>query len=271
MKAPVSVVIPCYRCVTTIERAVRCVILQTMIPREIILVEDASDDEGKTLSALDTLRAKYDEKETSLKIIVLEKNQGPAGARNAGWNTAREPYIAFLDADDAWNPRKIEIQYMWMKQHPDAVLSGHGSVCLRPDQPWPELPRVPESKLIGGGELLFSNKMATRSAMIRRDIPYRFEIEKNRCEDYHLWLRIVLHGHPTWFINAPLCYSYNLDFLGNGLSSDLWGMEKGELDTYRRLYGENLISFWSLLFLGFVSLSKYIRRVIVRLIMTGHE
>ncbi|QTN30415.1 glycosyltransferase family 2 protein [Rhodoferax sp. AJA081-3] len=118
--APVSVVVPCYRCAATIARAVSSVAAQTLRPAEMILVDDASGD--ATLQQLHTLQAQHG---PLIRVVALAANAGAASARNAGWNLATQPYIAFLDADDTWHPQKLEIQYRYMQQHPEVALSGH--------------------------------------------------------------------------------------------------------------------------------------------------
>src|SRR5438309_8195778 len=110
--APVSVIIPCYRCAATIERAMLSVAEQSVRPAEAILIDDASGD--NTFAVMEKIRNKYGD---WIRIVALPMNQGAAAARNAGWHAATQPYIAFLDADDAWHPRKIEIQYGYMQQH----------------------------------------------------------------------------------------------------------------------------------------------------------
>jgi len=263
--APVSVIIPCYRCSATIERALYSVLFQTMVPSEIILVEDYSDDGGRTLSALHQLREQHGGEAGPIEVIALERNQGPAAARNVGWDVAQQPYVAFLDADDAWHPDKIVIQYTWMNQRPEVALSFHRSVCLHPHQPSPELVDEMCCKSISSKRLLLSNIIATRSVMVKRNVPYRFEIDKRYGEDYHLWLRIILNGYSVWYLDMPLCYSYESDSNSNNLSADLWRMEKGELDVYIRLFRDNLISFPNLFFLLPISFGKYTRRVIMKL------
>jgi glycosyltransferase involved in cell wall biosynthesis len=71
----------------------------------VIVIDDASTDE--TLAKLMELRSRYGD--GWIKVLRLGRNQGPATARNAGWMEAEKRYIAFIDADDAWHPRKIEI------------------------------------------------------------------------------------------------------------------------------------------------------------------
>jgi len=117
----VSVVVPCYRCKETIERAVASVMGQTQVPAELILVDDQSGD--GSLDLLKLIQSKYGCNQ--IKVVSLTVNQGAASARNAGWDVATQPYVAFLDADDAWHPLKIEIQLEWMLKHPGAALTGH--------------------------------------------------------------------------------------------------------------------------------------------------
>lgn len=261
--SPVSVIIPCYRCHTMIERAFYSVLSQTVSPEEIILVEDCSNDEGKTLSVLNRLKEECNEK-ISVKILMQKSNQGPSAARNIGWKAAQMPYIAFLDADDAWDPRKIEIQYEWMSQHPDVTLSCHRSARLFGDQFTSESVALSKCIPIKGWKLLLSDIIATRSVMIKRDIPFRFPEDKRYTEDYFLWLQIILKGYKAWYLDAVLCYSYDSKEGNNNLSSHLWKMEMGELDTYKRLYNDKLLPFCSLFVLFPWSLFKYIRRVFMR-------
>src|SRR5258706_14692588 len=98
--APVSVVVPCYRCADTIERAVRSVAAQTLRPAEVILVDDGSPD--GTGAALERLRERFGA--DWIRIVRLPRNLGSASARNAGWELATQRYVAFLDSDDAWHP-----------------------------------------------------------------------------------------------------------------------------------------------------------------------
>jgi glycosyltransferase involved in cell wall biosynthesis len=262
-QAPVSVIIPCYRCTETIGRAVVSIIQQTLPPKEVLLVEDCSGDEGQTLNLLYQLQQTYQGKVGLIRVIPLEKNRGPAGARNVGWNLAQQPLIAFLDADDAWDPKKIEIQYKWMESHPEVALTGHSSVWIRPGESAPNLPNQTQARPISRRQLLLSNRLLTRSVMLRSEITYRFEPAKRYAEDYLLWLKIVLGGHAAWRLELPLAYSYKAHFGGGGLSGDLWKMEKGELDAYKRVYQEGIISLTTFVGVVLVSLVKYFRRLLL--------
>ena len=265
MRSPVSVIIPCYRSTDTIDRAVGSVIRQTFPPEEILLVEDCSNDGGAMLAALHRLQELHRDS-VSIRVVPLEKNTGPGGARNAGWELAQQPYIAFLDSDDSWHSRKLELQLRWMEEHPDVMMTGHGTMQLSPGAPLPEVSNQPVARPVSGCAMLASNRFPTRSVMLRRELSCRFDPTKRYAEDYLLWLMIVLGGRPAWFIDAPLAFSYKEDFGGTGLTGNLWHMEKGEIDTFRRVRREGLISRPACLAFVLFSLLKFARRLALGLI-----
>lgn len=257
-RAPVSVVIPCYRCADTVARAVKSVVDQSLAPAEILLVENASGDSGVTLAALRALQSTYGA--NLIRIIEMEHNTGAAGARNAGWDAATQPYVAFLDADDAWHPEKLSIQYCWMAQHPEVQICGHQIQVVSSLDELPH-PRQPVANRIGRPAWLLSCRFSVISVMLRRELPFRFEPAKRHAEDYLLWLRIALHGYDAWRIEAPLACCFKPLYGGGGLSRNLWQLEKGELDTYRRIWREHLISLPLLVGLTLYSLLKHLRRM----------
>jgi len=269
MTAPVSVIIPCYLCRGSIERALVSVVHQTVPPREVVLVDDASPDDGQTVRELRQLADKYG-CAFSIKIVLSERNLGPGSARNRGWEVATQPYVAFLDADDIWHARKIEIQYAWMHANGDFGLTGHLHILLPAptDLEWPV--SLAESDMlthirIDGNDALYSNPFATRTIMVRRDLPFRFQEEKRYAEDYLLWLQMMLGGVKAARIEMPLAAAFKQDFGVDGLSANLWRMECGELDCYRELYRQRMIGVVSLLAASLFSLMKFVRRVLLTL------
>lgn len=99
----VSVVIPAYNAESTIDDTLRSVRGQTHRELEIIVVDDGSTD--RTTSVVKA-HAAADGRVT----LIAQENAGVAAARNAGWQSARSAFIAFVDADDLWAPSKIERQ-----------------------------------------------------------------------------------------------------------------------------------------------------------------
>ena len=256
MIAPVSVVIPCFRCAQTIGRAIQSVVAQTVLPEEMILVDDCSDDD--TLDVLERFQMEYGRE--WVKVFSLERNSGPSTARNLGWNWAKSDYIAFLDADDAWHPEKIEIQYAWMKSHRDAQITGHLCLVVLEGESPPPVLRQREVRKVTSRRLLLSNQYSTPTVMLRRDLPFRFHETQRYSEDYLLWSRIVLAGNPAYFLEMPLAYLFKARFGASGLSAELWAMEKGELASYRQLREQGLIWRGEYYFLIFYSLTKYLVR-----------
>lgn len=258
--APVTVVVPCYRCAATIERAVASVAAQTLRPAEMVLVDDASGD--GTLERLQSLRQRHGD-----WILVVDStvNLGAASARNAGWNLATQPYVAFLDADDAWHPRKIEIQYGFMAANPDIAASGHLCRQLPSDEAqtpaWPvSLRGVHDLRWFG---LLFRHAFVTPSVMLRRDIPFRFAAGQRHMEDHRLWMEIVGASLRTVKLEVELAAIYKAGYGASGLSADMWRMEKAELANYRYFSRQGKIALPLLLLLYGYSLLKYVRRLVI--------
>lgn len=259
MRAPITVIIPCYRCADTIERAVESVIQQTLLPKEILLVEDCSQDDGKTLAALYRLQRVFQDR-VVIKIIPLTQNSGPGGARNAGWDAAQQPYLAFLDADDAWHPRKLEIQLGWLEAHPDVVLCGHLSM-LATNHPWPQLECDPVVHQISSLQMLISNRLPTRSVVVRRDIPFRFRSQR-LAEDYFLWLEIILSGAPAWLLGIPLACAFRPEFSPGGCSGQLWAHEKCELNVFWTLWREGSLALPTATLGSLWAILKFLRRLL---------
>lgn len=262
--APVSVVIPCYRCAATIERAITSIATQTQRPAEVILVDDASGD--GTCNLLQAIQVQLGD---WVKIVALPLNGGAASARNAGWNVATQPFVAFLDADDAWHPKKIEIQYGYMRQHPDVVLSAH--LCRQLPQSARSAPawrvqvtgeQYVEQDVTWTG-LLLRHQFVTPSVMLKREIGPRFTEGLRHMEDHRLWLEIVGASMRTVKLQVELVAVYKPVYGASGLSADMWRMEQAELTNYRYFHGLGKISMLQLSLLQMYSLAKFVRRLMI--------
>lgn len=255
--APVTVVIPCYNGGVAIERAISSVAVQSWRPAEVVIVDDGSSDD--TPEILNKLQLKYGEE--WVKVITMPVNSGPGAARNAGWDASTQPFVAFLDADDSWHPRKVEIQLSIMLNDPSFALSGHRWMCALSafDHPLEKQIRVYK---VPAWRLLISNLFSTPTVMLRRNIPFRFNPTKRYSEDYLLWLQIALNGHNVAFIDAGLTYLHKPPYGASGLSGHLWRMELGELDTYYRLCKDRILPLPSLPALWTISMAKFLRRVV---------
>jgi teichuronic acid biosynthesis glycosyltransferase TuaG len=254
--APVSAIIPCWRAGVTIRRALESIAAQTLRPAEVILVDDASGDD--TLVILQALVSEYPA--GWITVISLEKNQGPGVARNAGWERATQPWLAFLDADDAWHPRKIEMQYGLVLRRPDTTLCGHGTAIVEDDEVYPEVAAEPRTWGVSFWVMLVANRFPTRSVMLKRELPFRFE-GKHVTEDYLLWLQVLLSGYKCYRMDVSLAASFRPDSSPGGYSGQLWRHEKRELAAWRVLHKQELIGCITLIAALAWSVIKYVRRV----------
>ncbi len=255
---PVSVVIPCFRCGTTIARAVDSVASQTLVPAELILVDDGSGD--GTAHVLRQLQSKYGSE--WIRIIELTSNMGPSAARNAGWEVATGKYVAFLDADDAWHPEKLYRQHALMENCPDIALSGHAARRLGADETPGQLPVAEGFKGICKVALLLSNRFITPSVMLRRDLSIRFNPDRHYMEDHLLWMQIAYAGLGVARLNAELAYTFKAAFGESGLSSAMRDMHRGEIANYRQLHEEGHYGRAALVALLVYSMAKYARRLL---------
>lgn len=180
-----SVIIPTYNSAPLVVQAVESALAQTRRPDEIIVVDDGSTDD--TCQRLRPYSGDI--------IYVRQANARVAAARNTGLNRASGDLIAFLDADDAWHPKKLQRQQEALGEWSDIGL-------LATDlTPWPGQfsetvdsaePRVEPVAL---ASLLLCNVLATSSIVVRRSVLDRagaFDTELFGPEDYDLWLRCAL-------------------------------------------------------------------------------
>ncbi|TVZ25576.1 hypothetical protein JM83_0501 [Gillisia sp. Hel_I_86] len=109
----VSVVIPCYNDGAYIEKAVQSILGQTYSNREIIIIDDGSDQ--KTKEVLKRLNEKA-------HLLIYQENKGPSGARNRGIMAANGEYILTLDADDYFEPTFIQKAAAVLDNYPKVGL-----------------------------------------------------------------------------------------------------------------------------------------------------
>lgn len=247
----ISVVIPAYNAQSTIIRAIDSVRSQDTGDRtlEIIIVDDGSQD------ATASLLASYASHSGGQIKLLRQKNAGPAAARNAGVASAHGQYITFLDADDQWLPGKLRTQAELLDRNPEVAL-----VCT-PMNGQRFRTRSPILR-ISFGSLLLSNRVYTSSVMVRKSAflsAGAFNPARRLSEDYEVWLKIAAKN-IILAVNEPyLLYSRN-----TGISSKLWRMERGELETYRILYRDGLLSLPLHCLLRYWSLAKFFIRYAYR-------
>lgn len=110
-----SIVIPVFNGAPFLEAAVESIYAQSYLPEsfEIILIDDGSADESWDLCQ------RLQEAHPEIILLRHTQNQGVAAARNLGVKSSQGEYLAMLDQDDTWQPKKLECQFGVLKANPD--------------------------------------------------------------------------------------------------------------------------------------------------------
>ena len=237
----VSVIIPAYNSASTIIRALQSVTAQTLAPLEIIVVDDASSDTTRDLATTFASSSSI-----PVRVLTQTTNSGPSAARNAGWDKATGEYIAFLDADDQWHPRKMELQYPVMNNQPEITMSCHGH-HFSSSTTWAQITAADASATpISFHKFLIRNRCATPTVMLKRLITERFDSRKRFAEDYLLWMQITAAHGPALWLEAQLAHCSNPGYGGTGQSGQMLKMELSEIAGFVTLRKSKAIGFGTL-------------------------
>jgi len=211
----VSVVIPTYNRYNQLKRALNSVFAQTLLPFEVIVVDDASNDE--------TSKIQYD-----FPNIIYEKlssNNGVSFARNYGVSIAKGELIAFLDSDDEWEKTKLQKQIELHKNN-DICMSYTAEEWIKDGSKI----NIPKKFQKIGKDIFLENleycNIAPSSVVITKECFLKyggFDTALEVCEDYDLWLRVNEFGRVQ-LLNEPLCIKYG--GADDQLSTKYWGMDR---------------------------------------------
>lgn len=224
-----SVIIPCFNDVEHVKRAVDSCLNQSFPIHEIIVVDDASG--AATTIALRQLEAEW--QTHNVRVIFNKINGGPSVARNIGMKAANGDYICFLDSDDTWHPRKVEIIDSFLRKKPNCIVAHdytYNFSDLVHDIKQTDL-AVSKISFI---KLLVRNPITTPSLVIPRDGKFYFDESMSYVEDHDLILRLA-RIYPIYFINAKLTWLNRPMGTVGGLSGNRWKMRKGELKMFYNL------------------------------------
>jgi len=177
----VSVIMPAYNAASSIARSVDSVLAQTHRDLELIIVDDASTD-GTT-----ALIERYANRDARVRPLLQARNAGVAAARNAGIAAASGAYIAFLDSDDWWHPRKLELSLAQM-QSAGARVSY--SAYQRISEDGRVLSHVNPPATLTHADMLRSNFIGNLTGMYERSLGDG-EFPRMGHEDYVFWLQMV--------------------------------------------------------------------------------
>lgn len=225
-KYKISVVIPTLNRINTLQRALDSVKNQTYKPTEIIVVDNGSSD-----GTLKFLREQYP------KITILTENKiGVSSARNKGIKKSINQWIALLDSDDAWHPRKLEIQTSML----DSALKEYN--LIHTDEVWfrnnKHINQMKKHKKQGGyiferclslccispSSVLFKKNILDKVGLFDESLPV--------CEDYDMWLKIC-SSEEVLFAQDKLTYKYGGH--KDQLSKSYWGMDRFRIKSIENI------------------------------------
>jgi glycosyltransferase involved in cell wall biosynthesis len=182
----VTVIIPCFNAAIFLQKTIDSVFSQNNIVCKIIAVDDGSTD-----NTLDILNQYGD------KVLILHhdgyKNKGQAASLNLGLRHAESEYVAFMDADDLWDEKKIVAQVDALQRNPDCVLcyvNGY-VVDAKDHRLYPILPEYFQETNILGNILLDCYIRTPSMVMVRRSLFDQIGnfSEAYKAPDHDMWVR----------------------------------------------------------------------------------
>lgn len=237
----VSVVIPLYQTQRYIADALGSVLAQTFTDFEVLVIDDGSTDSGPAIArAIPDPRIR----------VITQLNRGLAGARNAGIAHSRGQVIAFLDADDLWQPEKLARHVAHLKADPDIGVSFSASRFIDDDGAPIGLIQKPTGTRYEASDIFCRNPVGNGSApVIRRtaldaiafyDPRFEricwFDESFRQSEDIECWTRIA--ATTPWrfgYIDAPLTdYRVNTTGLSANTTKQLetWQRFRAKVESY---------------------------------------
>jgi glycosyltransferase involved in cell wall biosynthesis len=230
-KPLVSVVLPTFNRLRYLRPAIESVFEQTFQDWELVVADDGSDEDTREyLRMLET--------DPRVRVLYLSHTGSPAKVRNAGLGHASGKYVAFLDSDDLWLPRKLHAQLETLRSH------GGCSWCytgfLRVDADGRVLPEeqgrrwVPcagdifEQLLSGEASIRTPSVLAARQLLLQAG---GFDEAIRSAEDFDLWMRLALCGEVAVTDEALIHVRFHEENHSRDWSSAFAGQEY----TFRKL------------------------------------
>ncbi len=201
----VSVIIPVYNRPKLATEAVRSVLLQSYPQLECILVDDGSSEAPEEACRLCAADPRF-------RYLPIEHTGMPGAVRNRGVEAARYELLAFLDSDDLWLPRKLELQVQLLQEQPAQRLGGFAAlvhsreIWLRGEKIISQKGQRFERRGEVFAEALKKCMIGPSTVLMRRDVYEQlggFREDLEIAEDYELWLRLTAL-YPVEFVEEPL-------------------------------------------------------------------
>lgn len=236
----VSIVIPVYNAEAFIRQTMQSVFDQTYTDWEMILVDDQSTD--GSVKVIENIISEHPE--APIGLIKLSKGGSAARARNAGIEASEGRYIAFLDADDVWYPKKLEKEMRFLQEkNAGLVFTAYefGDEDARPNGKMTKVPEKLTFRKALSRTVIFTSTVVIDTEIINKELIYMPEIPS---EDTATWWRILKEGHTAFGLQEPLVV-YRRP--ANSLSSNKGVAVKRIWRLYREIAELNVIqSCWYL-------------------------
>lgn len=199
MSIPISVILPTYNRAHLLPRAIGSVLAQSYADFELIIVDDASQDDTRAI-----VLAFTDER---VRYLRQANKGGVAAARNAGIAASTGRFLAFQDSDDLWHPQKLARQMeVWSEVGPETAVL-YSQFWRQKGNRRTLFP--PAADNLSGdilNVLLRQNVITTQAALVRRDSLIQvggFDERLPCLVDWELWLRIA-GQYRFYFLAEPL-------------------------------------------------------------------
>src|SRR5690625_1884905 len=249
-KPLVSVITPAYNAEKFIGETMESVLNQTYPHWEMIIVDDQSTDH--TVSIVEA----YQEKDNRIKLIKLKENSGSAVARNTAMDHATGKYLAFLDSDDLWTPKKLERQVAFMEEN-DFAFTFTKYVRMREDGT--ETKAVTKApKRVGYTQLMKHCVIGCLTVMLDKEkIGNERMVNIRTRQDYAFWLTLTRKGFDAYGLPEVLA-KYRL--VEDSISSNKLKAAKQNWYVYHHIEKQSLLkSIWYFINYAFTSVKNAIK------------
>lgn len=202
MNSTVTVIIATFNRAALLPDAIDSVLNQTFTDFELFVIDNGSSD--NTRSVVESYR------DDRVVYMINEKPSGSCAApRNIGIERARGRYIAFLDDDDIWYPKKLEICTVELERRPEAALVCHAQNVVLNGRtlrknicgPWTN---DMYQRLLYEGNCLGPGSVVIRKEALLEAGGFDARQEYLGCDDYDLWIRFAAKGKVFHFIDDAL-------------------------------------------------------------------
>ena len=252
-----SIILPTYNDLENLKKSIRSIDRQTYKNFELIIVNDGSNDDTKLY--LSKLNIPY------IKVVNLEKNSGgPATGRNKAIENSSGMWLCFIDSDDFWFKRKLEVMKNMIEEKSNCDVFCHNLISknkiskkkiklfsgpLSANQEYKDLLTI-------GNKLLLSGTCVNSKFLIENKIHFNSKKKYISVEDYDFWLNLSFKDAKFFFIkeflgiylkhernltNNIILHKKNLLFVIRNHVFRIQKFEKNKSRLWKQLYSKHII------------------------------